>query len=138
VNVPALGLLDTTAVTLADQLDPDQLPTEAVITAVTLLSCPWAHSPPTIPRERAIRQLRLQDVEANFAPLPFDAEAARAYGRVADVLRRSGRKPSARAFDALIAATAMANSLPLLTCNPHDFSGIDGLTLVPVDHPDAR
>jgi len=68
VNVPALGLLDTTAVTLADQLDPDQLPTEAVITAVTLLSCPWAHSPPTIPRERAIRQLRLQDVEANFAP----------------------------------------------------------------------
>ena len=34
------------------------------------------------PRERALRQPRLQDVEANFDPLPFDASAARASGRI--------------------------------------------------------
>lgn len=63
--------------------------------------------------------------EADFDPLPCDADAARAFGQVADFLRRSGRKASARAYDAMIAAIAMANGLPLYTCNPDDFAGID-------------
>jgi tRNA(fMet)-specific endonuclease VapC len=33
---------------------------------------------------------------------------------------------------------ALANGLPLYTCNPDDFVGIDGLTVVPVAHPDRR
>ena len=45
-------------------------------------------------------------------------------------LRRSGRKPAARAFDALIAATAVANQLALYTCNPRDYEGIDDLEVV--------
>ena len=69
--------------------------------------------------------------------LPFDAVAARAFGRVAASLRKAGRKPSARAYDAMIAATALANSLPVYTCNPVDFAGIDGLTVVPVPVPQA-
>jgi predicted nucleic acid-binding protein len=64
--------------------------------------------------------------------LPFDAESARAFGRVAASLRKAGRKPTARAFDALIAAVAVANDLPLYTVNPKDFTGIEGLELVPV------
>jgi hypothetical protein len=60
---------------------------------------------------------------ADFDPLPFDADAARAFGRVAASLRRSGWKTSARAYDAMIAAIAIANSLPLYTCNPEDFRG---------------
>jgi predicted nucleic acid-binding protein len=73
--------------------------------------------------ERAARQAHLQQAEADFDPLPFDAQAARAFGRVAASLRRAGRKVKARAYDAMIAATAMANGLPLYTCNPNDFSG---------------
>lgn len=88
-------------------------------------------------RERAARQARLQEVESVFEPLPFDAAAARAFGGVAAALRRSGRTPAARALDALIAATAIANRLPLHTCNPRDYAGIDDLDLVEIPHPDA-
>jgi len=49
--------------------------------------------------------------------------------------RRSGRKAGARAYDAMIAAVALANGLPLYTCNPDDFTGIDGLVVVAVAHP---
>ncbi len=36
----------------------------------------------------------------------------------------------------MIAAIALANELPLYTCNPDDFTGIDGLDVVSVPHPD--
>lgn len=88
-------------------------------------------------QERAARQARLQEAEASFEPLPFDASAARVLGRVAASLRRSGRKPAARAFDALIASTAIANGLEPYTCNPKDYSGIDDLALIAIPHPDA-
>jgi prevent-host-death family protein len=39
--------------------------------------------------------------------------------------------------DVMIAATAMAHNLPVYTCNPADFAGIDGLTVVPVPVRDA-
>ena len=72
-----------------------------------------------------------------FVPLPFDAEAARAFASVAASLHRSGGKASERSYDAMIAATALANDLPLYTANPDDFTGIDGLRLrvVPVPGP---
>jgi tRNA(fMet)-specific endonuclease VapC len=54
---------------------------------------------------------------------------------VAAALRASGRKPAARAYDALIAASAIANALPLYTCNPGDFAGIPRLALRSVTHP---
>ena len=87
--------------------------------------------------ERVARQAHLQQAEADFDPLPFDGAAARAFGRVAASLRRSGRKATARAYDAMIAATALANDLPVYTCNPADFNGIDGLDVVAVAVPDA-
>ena len=59
----------------------------------------------------------MHQTEADFKPIPFDAVAVRAFGQVAADLRRSGRKTSARACDALIAATAIANGLPLYTIN---------------------
>lgn len=82
--------------------------------------------------ERAERQARLAETEASFSPLAFDAAAARAFGRVAASMRAAGRKPAARGFDALIAATALANGLAVYTTNAKDFDGIDGLTVVPV------
>jgi predicted nucleic acid-binding protein len=89
----------------------------------------------TDPGERATRQLRLQQAEADFDPLPFDAAAARAFGRVAASFHSAGRQTGARSYDAMIAAVALANDLPLFTCNPADFEHIDGLDLRSVPHP---
>jgi predicted nucleic acid-binding protein len=86
--------------------------------------------------ERAARQAHLQQAEADFTPLAFDAAAARSFGQVAASLRRAGRKPAARAYDAMIAAVCIANDLPIHTCNPSDFTAIDGLTVIEVPHPD--
>jgi predicted nucleic acid-binding protein len=76
---------------------------------------------------RAARQAVLQQVEADFDPIPFDDRAARAFGRVAASLRAAGRTVRARSYDAMIAAIALAHDLPLYTANPDDFAGIDGL-----------
>ena len=70
--------------------------------------------------------------------MSFDAASARAFGQVAAALRGAGRKPAARAYDALIAAVALANDLPVVTANPKDFSGIPDLTVIPVEISSAR
>lgn len=130
-----VGVLDTKPLILIERLRVEDLPAEPLITAITLAELSVGPLLADDETERAARQARLQEAEAVFEPLPFDASAARAYGRVATSLRRAGRKPSARAFDALIAATAIANDLRLYTCNPRDFDGIDDVTVVPVPHP---
>ncbi len=133
----ARGLLDTSTVILLGRLDGDDLlPGEALITTVTLAELAVGPLVAGDDRERAARQAHLQLAEADFGALPFDAAAARQFGRVAADLRRSGRKPMARTFDAMIAATALAEGLPVFTCNPGDFSGIEGLDVVAVPHPD--
>lgn len=132
-----VGVLDTNTLILIDRLRIEDLPTEPVITCVTLAELSAGPLATDDEAERAARQARLQEAEAAFEPLAFDAPAARAYGRVAASLRRAGRKPTARAFDALIAATAITNDLALYTCNPRDFEGIDGLTVVTIPHPDG-
>ncbi len=110
--------------------DPSMLPDEASISAITLAELSVGPLVTDDDRERAARQAHLQQAEADFDPLPFDAAAARAFGGVAASLRRTGRKPAARAYDVLIAATAIANGLPIYTFNPRDFDGIDGLHVV--------
>jgi predicted nucleic acid-binding protein len=35
----------------------------------------------------------------------------------------------------MIAATAISRDLPIYTCNPADFTGIDGLTVIAVPVP---
>lgn len=121
------GVLDTSAVIDLGRLEASALPEECLISAITLAELSVGPLVTSDPHERAARQAHLQQAEADFSPIPFDAECARAFGRVAASLRESGRKPKARAYDALIAATAIAHGLPLYTRNPDDFSGIDGL-----------
>jgi tRNA(fMet)-specific endonuclease VapC len=131
------GVLDTSTVIMLSRLaDAALLPDEPLITAVTLAELSVGPLVASHDAERAARQAHLQQAEADFDPLPFDAQAARVFGRVAASLRRSGRKTSARAYDAMIAATALANGLPVYTCNPADFAGIDGLEVVPIPVPD--
>lgn len=130
------GVLDTSTVILLPKItDAAFLPDEPLITAVTLAELSVGPLVASTDTERAARQAHVQQAEADFDPLPFDAQAARAFGRVAASLRRAGRKPGARAYDAMIAATAMANGLPVYTCNPDDFAGIEGLTVIPVPVP---
>ena len=129
----ARGLLDTSAVIRLREIeDPSLLPAEPVISAVTLAELSVGPLVASDERERAARQMHLQQAEADFDPLPFDAAAARVFGQVAASLRRAGRKPAARAYDAMIAATAIANGLPIYTFNADDFAGIDGLDVVAI------
>ena len=118
------GILDTSTVILLPRLsNPDVLPVEPYITAITLAELSVGPLVARSDQERAARQAHLQQAESDFDPIPFDAAAARAFGQVAASLRRSGRKTAARAYDAMIAATAIASALPVYTCNPDDFAG---------------
>lgn len=131
------GILDTSTLLLLGRITAiDALPDEAFITTVTLAELSVGPLVAAGEQERAARQAHLQAAEADFDPLPFDAPAARAFGGVAASLRRQGRKPAARASDAMIAATAVANQMPIHTCNPSDFDGIEQLDVIAVPHPD--
>lgn len=122
------GLLDTSVVIDLEQLDPSELPAEVAISSLSMAELAAGPHAAADPAERARRQDRLQRAEAAFDPLPFDAEAARAYGRVYAAVAAAGRKArGARAVDLLIAATACAHALPLYTRNPADFAALDGL-----------
>jgi predicted nucleic acid-binding protein len=130
------GVLDTSTVILLSRIaDPAVLPAEPLITAVTLAELSVGPLVTDDEQERSARQAHLQQAEADFDPLPFDAASARAFGRVAASLRHRGRKTAARAYDAMIAATALAHGLPVYTANPDDFAGIDGLEVIAVAVP---
>ncbi len=133
----AVGVIDTNVIVLLGRLRVADLPAEPVVTAVTLAELSVGPLVTDDPVERAARQSRLQETESAFDPLPFDAAAARVFGRLASDVRRSGRALRPRAMDALIASIAVANDLPLYTCNPDDFTGMTELTLVVVPHPDS-
>ena len=92
------GILDTSAVILLPRItDPAALPIEPVTTAVTLAELSVGPLVARDERERAARQAHLQQAEADFTPLPFDAAAARAFGRVA-VVAAKGRPQAGRPF----------------------------------------
>lgn len=115
------GLLDTSVVVALSQVDEQQLPGEPLVSAVTLAELSVGPLVAADSAEAARRQVVLQQVEADFDPLPFDAACARAFGVVAASLRSSNRNV------ALIAATALANGLPLYTANPKDVAGVENL-----------
>jgi predicted nucleic acid-binding protein len=127
------GVLDTNAVIRLGEVDPHRLPIESVITTVTLAELTVGPLVADAAADRAARQQHLQQAEADFGdPLPFDAAAARAFGPVATALRAAGMKPAARAFDAMIAAVAVSQGLPLYTFNAKDFAAT-GAEVVDLD-----
>jgi predicted nucleic acid-binding protein len=126
-------LLDTSVVIDLERLDPSKLPIEVAVSALTMAELAAGPHAASDAAERGRRQDRLQRAEAAFDPLPFDGEAARAYGRIYAAVTASGRKArGARAVDLLIAATACAAGLPLYTRNGADFDGLDDLVDVVV------
>ena len=124
----AQGLLDTSVIIDLERLDPSLLPIESAVSAITMAELAAGPHATHDTDERARRQDRLQRAEAVFDPLPFDAEASRAYGRVYAAVAAAGRKArGARAVDLLIAAVACSKGLPLYTRNPDDFQALEGL-----------
>lgn len=124
----ASGLLDTSVV--IDWHDPAviaALPDEMAISAITVAELAAGPHLAATPAERAKRQARLQEVEANFEPLPFDSVAARSYGLMVAATVSEGRRSRPRFADLLIAATAHANGLELYTPNGDDFAGLEDL-----------
>jgi hypothetical protein len=118
---------------------PAELPDEMAISAVTLAEL--SAGPHEVRRndgqnsydelaERARRLEILQRAKSEFDPVPFDAEAARIFGRVTAAVVAAGRKPRGRLADLMIAATAIGEGLPLYTTNPvtmgHAHSAVRG------------
>jgi tRNA(fMet)-specific endonuclease VapC len=136
VTTGTVGLLDTSTVIALPRLtETSALPEVPLISTVTLAELSVGPLVATTSRERANRQAVLQQAEADFDPLPFDVAAARAFGRVAAALRHAGRKPRARAYDAMIAAVALARGLPVHTSNPADFPDLEELVVIAVPLP---
>ncbi|TDC11499.1 type II toxin-antitoxin system VapC family toxin [Nonomuraea longispora] len=132
----SLGLLDTNIRVLRAGIDPDELPDEMMISAVTTAELSAGVLVAAGTRELAQRMKILQTAEAEFDPLPFDDTAAREYGQLWTAVTASGREPCPRTADLMIASVAIANGLPLYTCNPKDFKGPDQLlAVVPVTRP---
>jgi predicted nucleic acid-binding protein len=127
---PTRGILDTSVVIDHHGIDPARLPDESAITAVTLAELAAGPHATVDEEERSRRQDRLQWVASTWDPLPLDADAARAYGRVFAARRAHGRTSRARLADLLIASIAAANGLPLYTRNPGDFSGLQEIVTV--------
>lgn len=139
------GLIDTNIMILRSWIDPAELPDEMAISAISLAEL--SAGPHEVRRndqqhdydehaERARRLDVLQRAENEFDPIPFDAESARIYGRIAAAVISAGRKPRGRIADLMIAATAVAEELALYTTNPAGFAGLGGLlTVVPVTRP---
>jgi len=135
-------MLDTNILILRRWIDPGELPDEMAISAISLAEL--SAGPHEVRgndeqdsydkhAERARRVDVLQRAESEFDPVPFDAEAARIYGRLTAAVIASGRKPRRRAVDLMIASTAVAEHLPLFTTNPDDFAGLEEqLAVVPV------
>ncbi|WP_448811202.1 PIN domain-containing protein [Agromyces bauzanensis] len=137
------GLLDTNIVILRRWIDPDELPAEMAISAVTLAELSagvhLVQADHDAAAERARRTDLLQRVEHEFDPIPFDADAARAFGRISAAVQAIGRTPRRRIADLMIASIAAAQSLPLYTANPHDFVGLDELVdVVAVPRPEMH
>jgi hypothetical protein len=144
-DFPRQGMLDTNILILRRWIDAGELPDEMAISAVTLAEL--SAGPHEVRgngeqnmydeyEERARRTETLQRAESEFDPVPFDAEAARVYGRVSAAVVAAGRKPHRRIADLMIAATAIAGDLPLYTTNPDDYAGLGKLLrVVPVSRP---
>ena len=124
------GMLDTCTVIDLPTLDPARLPVEVAIPAVVLAELAQGVAMTKSAEQIMIRSQRLADIEAAFAAIPFDREAARRYGTLVALTIAASRNPRPRRIDLMIAATAAAHGLPLYTRNPDDFRGLDSAVTV--------
>lgn len=124
-------LLDTSVLIAADAPPAD---VDVAVASVSFAELAYGVRVTADPVQQAVRQARLERLTARLGPgLPFDDEAATAYGLLAGLVHAAGRNPRARALDLMIAATAYVNDAGVLTRNPADFAGLE--PLVPIRTP---
>ena len=79
------------------------------------------------PVQRAARQRRYDAAAAVFDPFPLTQRVLDHYHAIDAAVVAVGRKPRPRRLDLMIAATARAHDLPLITSNLDDYRGLEGL-----------
>ena len=79
--------------------------------------------------DRPARLATLSAVESTWDPLPVDAEVARQFARIVATLRTDGRRIPI--LDALIAATALVEQIPVVTQH-QDYDAIQGVEVIQV------
>jgi len=121
------GLLDTCAIIDLEVLSRERLPLDGKIAAISVSELMLGIHIAKTPVERSVRVNRLISVEANFDPLPFERRATSMFNALVGLTVAAGRNPKPRKNDLMIAATAVANSLPLYTANVDDFKGLESM-----------
>lgn len=119
------ALLDTSVVIDLENIDLGEwASTQPIISAVTVGELSYG-ADTNDPVQRLARSQRLRSILTGYEVLPFGRAEAELYGVLAALVRRVGRDPRPRRMDLQIAATAGAASLPLITRNGRDFTGIE-------------
>ncbi|QFU91498.1 type II toxin-antitoxin system VapC family toxin [Amycolatopsis sp. YIM 10] len=122
---PEAGVLDTCAYLDLGLLDPAALPKVPELTTITMAEL---HRGVAMAKDAAVRAARTEKLGAaivEFAPLPFDGDAAARYGTLVALVLAANRDPRPRRMDLMIAAIASSRELPLYTRNEADFKGLD-------------
>lgn len=124
------GVLDTCTYIDLGLVDADDLPGVPELTTVTLAEL---HQGIALAKDDVARSARTEKLAAavsDFAPLPFDGDAAARYGTLVALTVSAGRDPRPRRMDLMIAAVASARGLPLYTGNAEDFQGLQNVLTV--------
>ncbi|MEV6905686.1 type II toxin-antitoxin system VapC family toxin [Amycolatopsis sp. NPDC051071] len=124
------GVLDTCTYIDLGLLDPAALPKIPELTAVTMAEL---HQGVAMAKGAAVRAARTEKLGAaivDFAPLPFDGDAAARYGTLVALVLAANRDPKPRRMDLMIAAIASSRALPLYTRNEDDFKGLGSMVEV--------
>src|SRR5436305_7195406 len=83
----------------------------------------------TIRLQRPIPRAKFEAFFDTVPILPLTPAIAQRCARLREHLKRQGKQPNRRAFDLIIAATALEHGLALVTNNRQDFADIPGLLL---------
>ncbi|ASR37125.1 twitching motility protein PilT [Prauserella marina] len=124
------GVLDTCTYIDLGLLDSSALPKIPELTAVTMAEL---HQGVAMAKDAEVRAARTEKLGAaivDFAPLPFDGDAAARYGTLVALVLAANRDPRPRRMDLMIAAIASSRALPLYTRNEADFTGLGNMVEV--------
>ncbi|WP_432489477.1 PIN domain-containing protein [Kineococcus sp. SYSU DK018] len=99
----------------------------AAISILTMFELAGGINSTADPVVRAARQRRYDIAAAVFDPFPVSRRVLDAYHDIDAAVVAIGRKPRPRRVDLMIAATARAHDLPLITSNLDDYRGLEAL-----------
>jgi predicted nucleic acid-binding protein len=121
-----IGLLDTCTLIDIEDIPGERLPIVSEICSITVAELMLGVHMAKAPADRSARITKLLTVGANFDPLPFEDQATNAFNALVGLTVATGRQKP-RKNDLMIAATAVANGLPLYTANVEDFKGLESM-----------